>query len=374
MAFQCKQCGGQVGYIPGSLLLKCIHCSSEEKIEVTSDSIPLHHLDDNEVTKSTLYILKCPSCGAEFRQSNIAIDQCPYCTTIIVNESIIDKTGLGFDGIIPFKISKSDAIEKIKKWRKKLYLAPNDFKKYIYQLDFLKGTYVPYWLIYTKTHVNYKGKCGQESLTSKKTRWTGESGELTTRLENLALLGTTSIPKQIKDKTMPDFGDVVAEPWDNRWNFNELLPFHDAFCLGFSSEIPQIEAGKVIEKNESKIKYELEQKVIQKIEKSGCDEGMVNNLSYKHLELNYRLVLLPVWISAFKFKDRVYQILVNGQTGEVIGERPVSKFKVALMWTFVFILIFYIGFIIALQNYWLWGLHIAFLIIAIYLKKLKKDN
>ncbi|GAB4448586.1 MAG: hypothetical protein Fur0028_03680 [Bacteroidales bacterium] len=374
MTNQCKQCGGQVDYIPGSLLLKCTHCSSEEKIEVKLDSIPLHHFDDNEVTKSSINILKCPTCGAEFRQSNIAIDQCPYCTTIVVNESIINKTEVGFDGIIPFKISKYDAIEKIKKWRKKRCLSPNDFKKYIYQLDFLKGIYVPYWLIYTKTHVNYKGKCGQESLTSKKTRWTGENGELTTRLENLALLGTTSIPKQIMDKTMPDFGEVVAEPWDNRWDFNQLLPFNDSFCFGFSSEMPQIEAIKVINNNESKIKYELEQKVIQKIEKSGCDMGMVNNLSYKHLELDYRLVLLPVWISAFKFKNRVYQILVNGQSGEVIGERPVSRFKVAIMWILIFILIIYIGFIIALQNYWLWGLHLALIIIAIYLKQLKKDN
>jgi CHASE2 domain-containing sensor protein len=83
---------------------------------------------------------------------------------------------------------------------------------------------------------------------------------------------------------------------------------------------------------------------------------------------------MPVWISAVKFNNRLYQILVNGQTGEVIGERPVSKFKVALMWLLVIILIFYIGFIIALQNYWLWGLHIVFIIIAIYIKKCKKNN
>jgi len=374
MAFQCKHCGGQLIFIPGSLHLKCVHCSFEEKIEVTADNVPLHDISEKETHKTSFNILKCPSCGAEFNRSNIAIDKCPYCTTIIINKNVIDKSGIGFDGIIPFKISKSDAIESIKQWRKKLYLTPGRFKKYIYQLDFLKGVYVPYFLVHTKTHINYKGKCGQKSLTSKKTSWTSENGELTTRIENLALVATTSIPKQIKDRTMPDFGEIVAEPWNNRWNFNELVPFSELFCLGFSTEVPQMNAEKVIHHNESKIKYELEQKVVQKIEKSGCDEGFVSSLSYNHLELNYQLALMPVWISAVKFNNRLYQILVNGQTGEVIGERPVSKFKVALMWLLVIILIFYIGFIIALQNYWLWGLHIVFIIIAIYIKKCKKNN
>lgn len=373
MAFQCKHCNGQLIYIPGTLKLSCIHCSSEEKIEVSSDNILLHDISEKEVYKSH-YILKCPSCGAEFNQSNIAIDKCPYCTTIIINENYINKAGIGFDGIIPFKISRLEAIESIKKWRKKLYLAPNSFKKYIYQIDFLKGAYVPYFLIHTKTHVNYKGKCGQNFFTSKKTIWSSENGELITRIENLALLGTTSIPKEIKDKTMPDFGEIVAEPWNNRWNFNELLPFSEWFCLGYSTELPQINVKNVININESKIKYELEQKVIEKIEKSGCDEAMVNKLSYNHLEIKYQLVLLPVWISAFKFKNRVYQVLVNGQTGEVVGDRPISKFKYILMWIFTLLGILYILFILALQNYWLWALHIAIIITAIYLKKKNKDG
>jgi hypothetical protein len=136
---------------------------------------------------------------------------------------------------------------------KKTHLTPGRFKKYIYQLDFIKGVYVPYFLVHTKTHINYKGKCGQKSLTSKKTSWTSENGELTTRIENLALVATTSIPKQIKDRTMPDFCEIVAEPRNNRWNFNELVPFSELFCLGFSTEVPQMNAQKVIHHNESKI-------------------------------------------------------------------------------------------------------------------------
>ncbi len=173
---------------------------------------------------------------------------------------------------------------------------------------------------------------------------------------------------------MPDFGEIVAEPWYNRWNFNELLPFSERFCLGYFTELPQINVKNVININESKIKYELEQKVIEKIEKSGCDEAIVYKLSYTHLEIKCQLVLLPVWISAFKFKNRVYQVLVNGQTGEVVGDRPISKFKYILMWIFIIWGILYILFILALQNYWLLALHIATIITAIYIKKKNKDG
>ena len=46
-----------------------------------------------------------------------------------------------------------------------------------------------------------------------------------------------------------------------------------------------------------------------------------NNIKYKH-------ILLPVWIAAYQYKQKTYHFLVNGQTGEVQGFKPISWAKV----------------------------------------------
>jgi len=40
---------------------------------------------------------------------------------------------------------------------------------------------------------------------------------------------------------------------------------------------------------------------------------------------------LPIWISAYRYKEKVYRFLVNARTGEVQGERPWSWAKIALL-------------------------------------------
>ena len=46
--------------------------------------------------------------------------------------------------------------------------------------------------------------------------------------------------------------------------------------------------------------------------------------------ITYKYLLVPVWISSFKYKDKVYQFVVNGQTGKVGGKSPVSAWRVIL--------------------------------------------
>jgi hypothetical protein len=40
--------------------------------------------------------------------------------------------------------------------------------------------------------------------------------------------------------------------------------------------------------------------------------------------------LLPLWLATYRYFDKVYRILVNARTGEVVGERPWSWWKIAL--------------------------------------------
>jgi hypothetical protein len=57
---------------------------------------------------------------------------------------------------------------------------------------------------------------------------------------------------------------------------------------------------------------------------------MILHMDVSYSDITFKHILLPVWISAYRFKDKVYRFLVNARTGEVQGERPWSWIKITL--------------------------------------------
>ena len=62
----------------------------------------------------------------------------------------------------------------------------------------------------------------------------------------------------------------------------------------------------------------------------GGDEQRIHHKTTYYSDITFKYILLPVWISAYRFKDKTYQFLVNARTGEVQGERPWSWIKITL--------------------------------------------
>jgi len=62
----------------------------------------------------------------------------------------------------------------------------------------------------------------------------------------------------------------------------------------------------------------------------GGDEQRVEETRVEYHDLTFKHLLFPVWISAFRYRGKIYRLLVNARTGEVQGERPWSFAKIAL--------------------------------------------
>jgi hypothetical protein len=54
----------------------------------------------------------------------------------------------------------------------------------------------------------------------------------------------------------------------------------------------------------------------------------------------FKHVLVPVWLVSYDFSGRPYQVVVNGVTGKVAGERPWSWIKIALLVIVVLVLLY----------------------------------
>ncbi|HBT71331.1 MAG TPA: hypothetical protein DEB37_03390, partial [Lysinibacillus sp.] len=59
---------------------------------------------------------------------------------------------------------------------------------------------------------------------------------------------------------------------------------------------------------------------------------VVSNLRFStnHDDITYKYLMLPIWLSSFRYKEKIYRFMVNGQTGRVGGNAPISPLRVTI--------------------------------------------
>ena len=113
------------------------------------------------------------------------------------------------------------------------------------------------------------------------------------------------------------------EPWD----LPALTPYEDAYLSGFQSESYTVDLRGGFNIAKDKMQPDIDQKIRWDI---GGDEQRILSKTTYYSAITFKYILLPVWISAYRFKDKTYQFLVNARSGEVQGERPWSWIKITL--------------------------------------------
>jgi len=71
----------------------------------------------------------------------------------------------------------------------------------------------------------------------------------------------------------------------------------------------------------------------------GGDEQRIDSLSTSYSETTFKHLLLPVYAGAYRYNGKLFQILVNGRTGEIQGDRPYSVWKIALLVVTILIIV-----------------------------------
>ncbi|MFT4678991.1 MAG: hypothetical protein ACJAV7_002240 [Flavobacteriales bacterium] len=124
-------------------------------------------------------------------------------------------------------------------------------------------------------------------------------------------------------KSVPDKQTGELTPWD----LSMLVHFEEDYLRGFKVESYRVTLEEGFAQGKLVIEDGIRSLVRQDI---GGSQQRMQSLHTDYENLKFKHILLPVWISSFKFKGKTYQFLVNGQTGEVQGERPYSVAKIAL--------------------------------------------
>lgn len=339
-SFACTNCGADLEYKPGTQYLSCKYCGTENEIPQTTGEI--EELDFNaylttkakDEEKITENFVKCNNCGATSTlDANIISSNCPYCATPLIIDDTKDESILKPKSLLPFKLNKDEAKNEFKKWISKLWFTPTKLNKATLNFDHFKGVYVPYWTYDTDTFSEYVGQRGDyyyetESYTTtnedgesetrteqvRKVRWTYVNGSVSTSFDDILIVATKSLPEKYI---------YELEPWD----LENLVSFDKKYLSGYVSEKYQVELkeGFEIAKNiaDNEIKDLVQNDIGGDEQRIGSIDTQYNNITFKHL-------LLPVYVSAYRYKDKLFQFVINARTGEVQGQRPYSWAKITL--------------------------------------------
>ncbi|WP_338769492.1 hypothetical protein WAF17_09950 [Bernardetia sp. ABR2-2B] len=333
----CKDCGATLTYAPGTTVLKCQYCGAENEIAPEEEVAIIENdfyqaLQDtaNKEELQTLQTVQCDGCGARTTlKPNIVSDECAFCGTPLVTSSPETVEVFQPKSLLPFNIEQKAAGTLFQEWVSSLWFAPNDLKKRAELTEKLKGMYIPYWTFDSDTDSRYHGMRGDYYYTTENytdsdgnsqtrqvrhTRWTNVSGRIDHFFDDTLVLASNSLPEKYVDK---------LEPWD----LEKLAGYDERYLSGFQTETYQVDLKSGFEVAKGKMETQIRTMVSNDI---GGDEQRVESIQTNHNDITFKHILLPLWISAYRYNDKVYRFLVNARTGEVQGERPYSAIKIAL--------------------------------------------
>ena len=339
--------------------LKCPYCGhTEAVVPDAARAVSENRLEDYlhagperlaRLSASAVQVT-CDSCGATttFEPAEVA-GFCAFCGAKIVAQPVAADPLIAPEGVLPFAVAKKDAVAQIRQWLSSRWFAPNALKS-MAQHDSIQGVYLPFWTYDARTETDYNGQRGEHYYETEYYTETDDNGNNVQRQRQVqhtrwwAVSGR--VARDFDDVTVPASTSVDAsrqrnlEPWD----FDALVPYAPAYLSGFKAQRYQVELGEGYAQAQQLMAGTIESDVRSDI---GGDEQIVNSLDTEYFDVTFKHLFLPIWIAAYRFQGKVFQVAVNARTGEVHGERPYSVGKIVLL---VLAILAIIALFVALRN------------------------
>ncbi|NLZ80345.1 MAG: hypothetical protein GX913_00850 [Clostridiales bacterium] len=239
--------------------------------------------------------------------------------------------------LIPFKINKEQAVEIYRSWCKKGVLTPTEFLEQS-TIEKITGMYVPFWMYDYGTNALIHAHATRVRRNRK-----GNTEYIHTDHFNVYRNVSANYAKVPADASakMPDDVMDKLEPF----NYLELKEFEMPYLSGFFAEKYNFTSDELASRIEKRIRDYIKSEARGTIQGYASTSITSEKLSLRRKHAKY--VLFPAWILNYRYKGKQYLFAINGQTGKMIGDSPISVSK-GFGWfggitTVVFLLLFIIG-------------------------------
>ena len=343
--YQCPACTGPLHYDGASGRLICDYCGSSysvqeieklyrEKLDQAEQASVQHAAQqaaqaaqaaaaqaysgdeswEAEQAQAGMKVYNCPSCGAELIcDATTAATSCPYCG----NPTVVPGQFHGMlkpDAILPFKLDKEAAKKALRNFYKGKRLLPKAFTQENH-IEEIKGVYVPFWL--------FDGQ-GDADLRFNATRVSshraGNYQVTVTDHFDVRRAGTVDFARIPVDSSrkMPDAHMDAIEPFE----FSELKQFSTAYMPGFLAERYDVDLEECAERAKRRAANTTEQIIAGTVRGYSSVSPVGRNVMLRQGAVKY--VMLPVWLLSTRWNGKSFLFAMNGQTGKLIGDLPVS--------------------------------------------------
>ncbi|MEZ5824614.1 MAG: hypothetical protein R3C97_07705 [Geminicoccaceae bacterium] len=251
----CEQCAAVLSYAPGRNSLECDYCGHVNAIETVPVQIVEQDLEaalqqrGHSAPIEEIQRIRCSSCQASFTfDADQHAGECPFC-----GQSIVTDTGahrqIKPQAVLPFEVPEEVARERVRKWLRGLWFAPNRLKRMGQVSGALHGVYLPYWTYDSDTETDYVGRRGEiymepvqvrarvngrdvvQTKMVQKVRWFPARGRVRRHFDDVLVLASQSLPTWMTDR---------LEPWD----LGSLKPYTAHYVTGFQAEGLQDRTGR----------------------------------------------------------------------------------------------------------------------------------
>lgn len=336
LSSSCPNCGSQTTYAPGTSALRCGACGSMLQIADLDTEINEHSYDEwrerhGSVVVADLggQVVQCTGCGATTETRDLAT-ACQFCSGALV--ALEHPEGLvPPEAVVPFQLDKRAAKDAFGEWVTSRWFAPGALKK-VGSTEGLQGTYVPHWTFDAQTHTDYTGQRGdyyyvtvtdtvsdgkggtrQVTRQERRTRWRRASGHVSRFFDDVLVVASTRLDPKKLHKMGP-------------WELAQAKPFQQEYLTGYSALRYDVDPQEGAAEARREMREVIDGDCRRDI---GGDEQRVSNMDVTYSQAMFKLMLMPLWIATYLYAGKTFQVMVNANTGEVVGDRPWSVPKIA---------------------------------------------
>lgn len=309
MKVNCPSCMAALIYNATSGKMECKFCGCFFDLEDVAEQ------EEKEETKAAenaetmeCNIYACTACGAELSVNAVeASTFCAYCGQPTIVFSRVSQE-LKPKWIIPFKVRKDEAVEAIRaRFRQGIFI-PKEVKSF--EVDRVCGIYIPYWLFDTYYYDSQiiKGIVG--SGKQKRTKYFKREADC--EFTKLTLDASSKLNDESSQRLEP-------------FEIEELKAFEVAYMSGYHADCFDQSSKDLREVAIKRTKELFDGQMMASVNARDCSIEF-NDPKFEVRQANY--ALFPAWFMTFRYQDKPYTMLVNGQTGKLVGAVPFDKKKV----------------------------------------------
>ncbi len=311
--FTCPGCGGGLRYDIGRGCMLCDSCGRSCAV----GELPDEGRADDGMMDVTEYV--CPQCGAAIISSGTeATAFCSFCGSDVVLTGRMARSARPFR-IVPFKITREKCERIYKDYLAGFPLAPSELKKQE-TVSHFRPVYIPFWSYHVSAKGTMSGIEGYKTYTRGDYRYE----------ERYSLTVDADIDRRgILYDASTAFEDETAARLEHRIKSAEI--FHPAYLSGFYAQVTDVKPETYHKEALAVAARQFLERVRNEFGYDSVKAASDRDFGLPDAKVGEEIVMMPVWLLAQREGERVLYTAVNGETGQIVCDVPVSPKKTAAL-------------------------------------------